>query len=187
MRAGAYSNFCALNSFFVFIVECWFIVNIKPKKESLVERLFQQKGILSYYPKYLKNGRPAPFFPGYGFVYFDYPAQFNLIKYTRGVRTVVGHSHCPIPVCSTLIVEIKARECDGYIQLSEECGEACVGDEIEITTGPLKGVRGIFSEKLKDRDRVAILLQYVSYQGKVLIEKCKLKKVGGGGSHGPTE
>jgi hypothetical protein len=34
---------------------------------------------------------------------------------------------------------------------------------------------------------VAILLQYVSYQGKVLIEKCKLKKVGGGGCHGPSE
>ena len=56
-------------------MECWFIANTKPKKEFIVERLFRQGGIVAYLPTYLKKGRPAPLFPGYEFVYFDYPGQ----------------------------------------------------------------------------------------------------------------
>ena len=159
-------------------MECWFVLNTKPKKESIVERLFQEGGILFYLPKYLKDGRPAPFFPGYGFINFDFPGQFNIVRYTRGVKTLVGDSHCPIPVSQTLIVQIKAREQDGYVQLSEAYEETHLGDRVEIVEGPLKGIRGIFCRELKDKDRVAILLEYISYQAQVMIEKYKLKKVG---------
>ncbi len=34
-----------------------------------------------------------------------------------------------------------------------------------------------FKKSLSDRDRVMILLNYVDYQGQLLIEKSKLKKV----------
>jgi len=51
-----------------------------------------------------------------------------------------------------------------------------VGDEIEVAEGPLKGLRGIFQKQIDDKERVMILLSYVSYQGQLLIEKKKLKK-----------
>ncbi len=54
--------------------------------------------------------------------------------------------------------------------------EPAVGDEIEVVEGPLKGLRGIFQKEIGDRERVMILLNYVSYQGQLLIEKSKLKK-----------
>jgi len=159
-------------------MESWFVLNTKPKKEFIVERLFQEGGILFYLPKYLKGGHPAPFFPGYGFINFDYPGQFNIVRYTRGVRALVGDRHCPIPVDRTLVVYIKAQECDGYIQLNETDEEVHLGDKVEIVEGPLKGIQGIFNRELKDKDRVAILLEHISYQAQVMIEKCKLKKVG---------
>jgi hypothetical protein len=41
----------------------------------------------------------------------------------------------------------------------------------------LKGLRGVFKKELSGQARVLILLNYVSYQGRLLIEKDKLKKV----------
>lgn len=159
-------------------MHCWFVVNTKPKKEFHVERLFQEGGIVSYLPKYLKKDKPAPFFPGYAFVFFDYNSQYHLIKFTRGVKAIVRQGAYPAPVDEALINEIRSQEREGYIELVNFYGDPNPGDEVEIMEGPLKGIRGIFSRELKDKDRVAILMRYVAYQAQVMIERCKLKKVG---------
>jgi ribosomal protein L24 len=52
-----------------------------------------------------------------------------------------------------------------------------VGDEIQIMEGPLKGLKGIFKREMTQNERVLILLNYVSYQGKLIVEKKKLRKV----------
>jgi transcription antitermination factor NusG len=51
------------------------------------------------------------------------------------------------------------------------------GDEIEVAAGPFKSLRGAFKKDVSDQDPVIILLDYVSHQGRLLIEKSKLKKV----------
>jgi transcriptional antiterminator RfaH len=158
-------------------VESWYVVNTKPKKEFHLEKIFTEGGIRVYNPRYRDGNQIKPFFPGYQFVYFDYPAQYKLVKYTRGVKRIVGNDQGPIPMDEGLIREIKAREIDGLIELSKHGVEPVIGDEIEVVEGPLKGLRGIFKKDLTDRDRVLILLNYVSYQGQLLIEKDKLKKV----------
>jgi hypothetical protein len=43
--------------------------------------------------------------------------------------------------------------------------------------GPLKGLKGIFCRELSDGQRVMILLNYVSYQGSLLIKKNKIKRI----------
>ena len=70
----------------------------------------------------------------------------------------------------------RARERDGLIVFERYGQEPAVGDEIEVVEGPLKGLRGIFRKEIGDTERVMILLNYVSYQGLLLIEKDKLKK-----------
>ncbi|MFQ6108232.1 MAG: transcription termination/antitermination protein NusG [Candidatus Aminicenantales bacterium] len=155
----------------------WFVLNTKPKKEFHVERLFIEGGFTIYNPKYLHEKRIKPFFPGYEFIYFDYPEQYRTVRYTRGVKRVVGNREGPIPIPETVIKEIKAREVKGLIELYKYGEEPEIGDEIEVVEGPLKGLRGIFKRELPERKRVMILLNYVSYQGQLLIEKKKLKKV----------
>jgi len=117
------------------------------------------------------------FFPGYGFIYFDFPAQYQLVKYTRGVKRVVGNRGSPTPIPEEVIREIKSREIDGLIELYKYGEEPEIGDEIEVMEGPLKGLRGIFKKELTTKERVIILLNYVTYQGQLIIEKEKLKKV----------
>lgn len=155
----------------------WYVLNTKPKKEFQVERLFTEGGIEIYNPKYLSENRVKPFFPGYEFIYFEFPRQYQLVRYTRGVKRVVGNREGPIPIPEEVVLGIKAREVDGLIELLKYGEEPEVGDEIEVVEGPLKGLKGVFKRELHERERVLILLNYVSYQGQLLIEKKKLKKV----------
>lgn len=155
----------------------WFVINTKPKKEFQVEKLFTEGGIEIYNPKYMYENKIKAFFPGYGFVYFDFPAQYQLVKYTRGVKRVVGSREAPTAIHEEVIREIKSREIDGLIELYKYGEEPEVGDEIEVMEGPLKGLRGMFKKELTAKERVIILLNYVTYQGQLIIEKEKLKKV----------
>lgn len=155
----------------------WFVINTKPKKEFQVEKLFTEGGIEVYNPKYMYENKMKPFFSGYGFVYFDFPAQYQLVKYTRGVKRVVGSREAPTAIPEEVILEIKSREIDGLIELYKYGEEPEVGDEIEVMEGPMKGIRGIFKKELTAKERVIILLNYVTYQGQLIIEKEKLKKV----------
>ena len=155
----------------------WYVINTKPKKEFQVERLFTEGGIEIYNPKYKIEDRIKSFFPGYEFIYFDYPAQYRLVKYTRGVKRVVGVKEVPVPIPDRIIHEIKSREVDGLIEIDKYGEKPEVGDEIEVVEGPLKGLRGVFRKEFTAKERVLILLNYVTYQGQLIIEKEKLKKV----------
>ncbi len=155
----------------------WYVINTKPKKEFQVERLFIEGGIEIYNPKYLHDDRIKPFFPGYEFISFDYPDQYRLVKYTRGVKKVVGVREIPVPIPHEVIQEIKSREVNGLIEIDKYGEKPEVGDEIEVVEGPLKGLRGVFKKELTAKERVLILLNYVTYQAQLIIEKEKLKKV----------
>lgn len=155
----------------------WYVLNIKPKKEFQVEKLFSEGGFHIYNPKYKHENRIKSFFPGYEFVHFDYPSQYRLVRYTRGVKNVVGNEDGPIPIPEEAIQKIQSREVEGLIELNKYGEEPGIGDEIEVMEGPWKGIRGLFKKELSDKERVMILLNYVSYQGQLIIEKKKLKKV----------
>jgi transcriptional antiterminator RfaH len=154
----------------------WYVVNVKPKKEFQVAKLFAEGGFTYYNPVYKQDDRVRPFFPSYGFLVFEFPDQYQMVKYTRGIKRVVGNKAGPIPVPDEVIREIRAREIGGLIELEKHGLMPQVGDEIEVAEGPLKGLKGIFQKEIDDKERVMILLSYVSYQGQLLIEKKKLKK-----------
>ena len=155
----------------------WYVINTKPKKESQVERLFVEGGFTIYCPKYLREKRISPFFPGYAFLRFEFPEQFQMVKYTRGVKRVVGNDDGPTPIPEEIVLSIKAREQNGLVVFEKYGEEPAVGDEIEVVEGPLKGLKGIFRKEVGASERVMILLNYVSYQGMLLIEKGKLRKI----------
>jgi transcriptional antiterminator RfaH len=156
----------------------WFLLNTKPQKEFRVERLFTEASFEVYLPKLKKGTSLKPFFPCYEFIRFDYPGDYNLVKYTRGVKAVVRNETGPIPVPDQVIDEIRSREVDGLVVIPHGAGTPREGDEIEVTEGPLKGLHGIFKQELSGRERVLILLNYVCYQGRLLIEKDKVHKAG---------
>ena len=155
----------------------WFVLNTKPKKEFQVEKIFSEAGFETYYPKYLREKSIRPFFPGYAFIIFDHPSQYQLVKFTRGVKKIVGQGENPTPIPGEIILSLRAREVNGLIELEKHGKEPEVGDMIEVAEGPLRGLKGIFKREIGDKERVMILLNFVSYQGQLLIEKNKLRKI----------
>jgi transcription antitermination factor NusG len=155
----------------------WYVINTKPKKENHVEKIFREAGFEIYNPKFRSGEHVRIFFPGYAFLRFEFPDQFRLVRFTRGVKRVVGNESGPIPIPDEAIGEIRKREVDGLIELEKYGKEPAPGDEIEVMEGPLKGLRGIFKHDMAQHERVLILLNFVSYQGRLIIERSKLRRV----------
>jgi transcription antitermination factor NusG len=107
----------------------WFVINVKPKKDFQVEKLFTEGGFTIYSPKYVFEQHIRPFFPGYAFLQFDHPAQYQMVKYTRGVKKVIGNPEGPIPIPEEVIRELRVREKDGHIELDKYGQEPAIGDE----------------------------------------------------------
>jgi len=158
-------------------MKSWFVLNTKPKKEFHVEKIFRENGFKIYNPKYKQENTIRPFFSGYEFICFDHPSQYKTVKYTRGVKKVIGNEQGPIPIEEDLIHEIKKREINGLIELNKYGGEPQSGDEVQVMEGAMKGLKGIFKKEISPKERALILLNYVSYQGHLIIDKKKLKKV----------
>lgn len=155
----------------------WYVINTKPKKEFQVEKLFQQARFTVYHPKYQQEGQIRSFFPGYLFLKFRYPEQYHKVIYTRGVRKIISTRLGPIPIEEEVIECLKQREKNGLIEIMKYGEDPQPGDCIKVVEGPFKGLEGIFLKELSDRERVMILLNYVTYQGKLLIDKNKIKKI----------
>ena len=155
----------------------WYVVNTKPRKESQVESILTQAGFTVYLPRYSQDSTIKPFFPGYLFLKFNYPKEYQKIIFTRGVNKIIGNGQTPVPVGPEIINCLRSREKNGLIELMKYGEDPGPGDEIVVMEGPLKGLKGVFARDLSDGQRVMILLNYVSYQGSLLIKKSKIKKI----------
>ena len=159
----------------------WYAIRTKPKQEDRADTNLRAWHVETFAPK-LKMSLSAnrhtskPLFARYIFAYFDVDQLLHKVNYTRGVEHVVSFGDdAPIPIDDSVIDFIKERvDKDGFIQLGDEL--KC-GDTVEIRSGPLKHLVGIFQKWIKATDRVEILLNAVTYQSRLLIESEMVQKV----------
>jgi transcriptional antiterminator RfaH len=164
----------------------WYVIHTHPRQEDRVDNNLRSAGIETLAPcikKYSYNNytgevthKIKPFFPNYIFARFEATRLLHKIRLTRGVHSVVCYGSTPANVDNSIIATIQSRIGeDGYIEIKEALKP---GDEVIIEDGPLKDFRGIFERETGDVDRVMILLQTVSYQAHLVIEKEMLRKFG---------
>jgi transcriptional antiterminator RfaH len=107
-------------------------------------------------------------FPCYIFARFDLSRYYHMIRYTRGVRRVVGDSQgYPIMVDQALVEMIKLKTENDYICI--EPSGFSKDDKVIINGGPFEGLEGLFIEEVRPRDRVLILLNTLNYEAKIEI------------------
>jgi len=155
----------------------WYVVNTKPKNEDRAANNLLGGGIEALSPKLrmrkYKEGRFVyhiePLFPGYIFVKFHPVNDFRLVKYTRGVKTIVHFSGRIIPLRDEVIAFIRDRLEDGVATIQKQ--EFKKGEKILIKNGPFKGLSGIFEQELDGKERVAILLDSVGYYARMEIDR----------------
>ena len=157
----------------------WFIIQSKPKQEFDSEKHLRALGIDVYLPVYnkkikknrVKVDRVSPLFCGYLFARFDIHADYQRVRYTRGVKSLLGGNECLWTIADEKIQDIRSRESNGLVMLRRRESSFRPGDRILIDEGDFEGWEGIFQEELPDRERAIILLTNVKFSSKLILPK----------------
>ncbi len=152
------------------------MVNTKPRNEDRAASNLAGGNIEALAPKLrlrkYKNGRMIevvePMFPNYIFVKFHPVDEFRLVKYTRGVKTIVHFGNKIVPIQEGLVDFIRSRLVDGVATIQKK--DFHKGEKVLIKDGPFKGLIGIFEKELEGKERVMILLDSVQFAASMEID-----------------
>jgi transcription elongation factor/antiterminator RfaH len=141
----------------------WYVIYTKPKAEDSTANLLSGAEIETLNPriqirKYVRRKYTdviEHLFPCYIFARFDKEKQTHMIKYTRGVRYIVGKDN-PVPVPGEIIAAIQERiEGEILIPAKEDFEK---GDRIVVREGPFRNFYGVFEGNISGKERAMILL-----------------------------
>lgn len=149
----------------------WYLLKTNPRKEHWV---CQQLAIFAselFSPVHLAGQKrinrkaPAlqPLFPTYVFVKCDLESQFFEITHTPGVRGFISAGLDPIIVPGQVIDELKRRCPGGVAEIKQP--QLKPGQTVEIVSGPLRGLSGIFDQYRSAGQRVIIMLDMIGLGG----------------------
>jgi len=163
----------------------WYAIHTNPRQEMRVESNLQAWGIEAYLPqikeRYINQFSSKciwlikPLFPRYLFARFRFNVYSHKIRYTRGVREIVGFGEASLPIDDEIIKLIQSQHDElGYVKLEDEIRQ---GDEIVVKDGIFKGIHGIFERNISSSDRVMILLKSIQFQAHIIVERGALRKI----------
>ncbi len=141
----------------------WYAVYTKPRCEDSAMFYLRSAGLETLGPKivikkYVRKRYTdvvEQLFPSYIFAFFDKEKHSHMVRYTRGIKYIVGKG-TPLVVQNEIIDAIKERmEGDLLKPVFEEFKK---GDRIVIKDGPFKDFYGIFKWNVSGQERAMILL-----------------------------
>lgn len=147
----------------------WYALRVKPHKERAVNKRLQEQEVEIFYPEVRvnpKNPRAAkkkPYFPGYMFLRADLDdVGANTLNWMPGTLGLVTFGDIPAVVPDNLVHELRTRlaeiEAAGGLKLKG----LEPGDRVRIVSGPFEGYEAIFDTTLPGKERVQVLLAFLS-------------------------
>lgn len=164
-------------------VRSWYVIQTKTKKELEAKSYLGMKGVEIFCPSMeivqARGGRMVSeqraLFPGYLFGRFNLFEDYNLVRWGRGVKKIVGFGTQPVPVADEVIEIIRDRARGGEFVKKACCFEK--NDLVRVRSGAMKDLLGIFERWVSDTERVRILLNLVGYRPSVELHYSLLEKV----------
>jgi len=165
----------------------WYVIHTNPRQENRASSNLMAWNVETFAPQ-LKEHRYnqytgesgyviKPLFPGYIFARFSPDKLLHKVRYTRGVHSLVSFGEGPASVSDEIIGIIRSQMGkDGAVRIADDLKP---GDRVMVKDGPLKNFTGMFEREMNDSERVMVLLDLVSYQTHIEINKVMLKKVQG--------
>ena len=162
----------------------WYAIHTNPRQEERAYNNLRFWQVEVFFPK-IKERRLNPYtgaatyitkslFPGYIFARFNLNRHLHHVRFTRGVHDVVGVAGMPTPVQEELVTLIQMRaDEDGYVRMDDDL---TLGDKVVIKDGPLAGLMGVFKQETSEARRVIILLESISYQAHIVVERSAVQK-----------
>lgn len=194
---GAWSKACSLSAGDVkawvrlgqelmqrFLMEAWYVVHAKARQERLAAEQLRRQHYHVYLPLLRTPKRRRghwrdviePLFPGYLFIRVDLHLQNTApIRSTYGVIGLVRFGGETRPVPGNLVECLLSAETDPQGAIRQEHLFQS-GDRVEIASGPLAGLKGIFLAA-SGQERAQLLLDLLGRSNRVLVSQHQLVPV----------
>ncbi|MDQ7839631.1 MAG: transcription termination/antitermination NusG family protein [bacterium] len=162
----------------------WYVAHIKPRHESRVlAQLRLRSGEVEPYSPRLEVirrrwGRRAtvlePLFPNYLFLRMSLsPSVWDAVRWTPGVRRLLGDGERPLPVHEDVIEAIRERSGEsGFVRVGSGLR---AGQHVRVLDGPLAGLEGIFERHTSRAGRVRVLMEVLGHSTPVEVEEINLE------------
>lgn len=162
----------------------WYVIQTKPTAEENVRQHLTNADFTTFFPRIrtmVKGSgksisRIRPLFPSYLFVHMNLTDAnlYRMIKYTRGVRKILGDGSLPIPVPNEMIEIIRERmNGEGIIEQRITMNK---GDQVRIRSGVFKDLVGILEKPVSAAGRVKVLLKIMNHTIKCEMSAGEIEK-----------
>ena len=159
----------------------WYVVHTRPKCEHLAAALMLGlPGVETYCPRirFQRSTRRGKvwfveaLFPSYFFARFDPQVSVRAVKHAQNVIRIVDFGGSLIPVPDSVIAALRQEM--GDQDLREIQVGVNVGDTVELTEGPMRGLKGIVNSIHSGAERVKILLEFLGRESLVEVSTTQL-------------
>jgi transcriptional antiterminator RfaH len=161
----------------------WYAIQTKPNKERDVAKRLSDLSVEVFLP-WMRTRRRigtrfqwmlVPLFPGYLFCRLDIVVSGKVARYCPGVKDFLTFGNRIAEVGSEIIQTLKERCPDGIAEI--EPLNVKPGDTVRINEGPFSGLEAIFERSLKGSERVAVLLEILGRQTRLVLPSETIAKV----------
>lgn len=153
----------------------WYAIRTKVNREKDVDKRLRGLGLEVFLP-WMRTRRRigsrfhwalTPLFPGYLFCRLDMVLSGKAARYSPGVRDFLTFGSRIAEVSESIIQVLRERCPAGIAEIDSV--NAKPGDIVRINEGPFSGLEAVFEQKLRGSDRVAVLLDILGRQTRIVL------------------
>jgi len=161
----------------------WYAIQTKPNKEKEVERRLSDLRLEVFLP-WMRTRRRigshhqwvlVPLFPSYLFCRLDLVESGKAARYSPGVKDFLKFGNHIAEVGQEIIVALRERCPEGVAQIEPLAVKP--GEPVRIKEGPFSGLDAIFERTLKGSERVAVLLEILGRQIRLVLASETIGKI----------
>jgi len=143
-----------------------------------------QLGLQTYFPR-LRQHRVIrrqrrlvirPLFPRYLFCRFDAEMLYRAVRYSPEILDIVSSGSSPTVVPDGLIENLQSWA-GNEVDIFTLQPTFRVGDQVEVTGGPLQGFSGTILKEVEERTRVIILLSFLHSGAQLSVDRRDLRLI----------
>lgn len=159
----------------------WYVIHTKPKCEHLAAAMMLGlPDVETYCPRIrfqrnTKRGKVwflEALFPSYFFARFIPANSLRAVRYSQNVIRIVDFGDQMIDV-SDAVIQMIREEMEGQDVKEVRVG-IHVGDTVEVSEGPMRGLKGIVNSIHSGQERVKILMEFLGRESLIEVEASKL-------------
>jgi len=157
----------------------WYVLKSKPREEQLCQREIERRGIETLCPmtrefRYRRRRQETvPLFPGYVFVRFAFPKDYDQVRWAKGVNNLVRFGINDPPAIEESIIRFFFERMDdeGIIDITPDLEP---GQKVRFLSEPLRDMVGTITRCETAKGRVQVLMDLL-YQATVEVENFQVQ------------